>query len=183
MAYSFSSLDTKIKETSEWLRGELVGIRTGQATPVLLDGIKLEVYGSMMPLNQVGSVSIEDAKTLRVSVWDQGNVKAVEKAIIDADLGVSVGSDEKGVRVSFPELTGERREQLKKIVRERLENAKVRLRHARDDTWNDIQKQQKDGAMGEDDKFRAKEDMEKKVKEGSDALLAVVEAKEKEISL
>ena len=130
---------------------------------------------------QVGSLSTEDPRTLRVSVWDQSQVKDVEKAIIAANLGVAVSVDEKGVRVSFPELTSERRTSLIKIAKEKLEQARVTLRKLRDEVWNDIQAKEKLGGMGEDEKFRFKDEMEKLVKEANKMLDEQAEKKEKEI--
>ena len=111
-------IETRGKEIVDWLQNEYAGIRTGQATPALLDSIKVENYGSMMPLNQVGSVGVEDARTLRIAPWDVGSIGAIETAIRDADLGVSVSTDSAGLRVSFPELTSDRRarESVQKIV-------------------------------------------------------------------
>lgn len=179
--YSFEELKKKIGEVEEWLKGEVRGIRTGRAAPALLDSIRVEAYGQQMPLNQVATVTTEDARTLRVSVWDADQVASVEKAITVADLGVSVGSDEKGVRVSFPELTHERREQLVKLVRSKLEEARVSLRKHREHVWNDIQKQEKDGELSEDEKFKAKELMQELIDKGNKALEAIVEAKEAEL--
>jgi len=181
MTYDFSDLKVAVSESEEWLRKEFSGLRTGRATPTLLDGIVVEAYGAKTPLPQIGAVSVEDARTLRISVWDQSLIKDVEKAITNANLGVGVSSDEKGVRVSFPELTSERREQLVKLAKERLEKARVSLRHARDEAWNDIQKKEKDGEIGEDDKFRFKEEMEKIVADGNKKLDDLAEHKEKEI--
>ena len=109
MAYDFSTLDKNIKETDEWLTREFSGIRTGRATPAILDSVKADVYGTRTALIQIGTVSIEDARTLRVIPWDKSLNKAVEKAITEADLGVSVATDDQGLRVLFPELTAERR--------------------------------------------------------------------------
>jgi ribosome recycling factor len=135
-----------------------------------------------MPLQQVGSVTVEDARTLRISAWDQGLIKSVEKAITDANLGVSVSSDDKGVRVSFPELTSERREQLVKLTRAKLEDARVSVRRARDDCWQDIQKKEKDKLMSEDDKFRSKEKMEEVVKKANQTLEGMAQKKEEELN-
>ena len=99
--YDFKALEQALAGTVEHYKNELSGIRTGRAVPALLDGVKIEAYGTPMPLNQVGSVTIEDARSLRVTAWDLGLIKSVEKAITEANLGVSVSSDERGVRVSF----------------------------------------------------------------------------------
>lgn len=181
MNYDFSSLKKKVKETEEWLKKEQSQIRTGRATPALLDNVQVEVYGAKVPILQIGSVSTEDPRTLRVSIWDTSQIKSAEKAIVTANLGVSVAVDEKGIRVSFPELTSERRVSIMKIVKEKLEHARITLRKHRDDTWEDIQKKEKQGGMGEDEKFRFKTEMEKIIQEANKALDEANTKKEKEI--
>lgn len=181
MAYNFQPLKTTFKEIEEWLKREFQGVRTGRATPTLLDSIQVEAYGSRMPLNQVGGVSVEDARTLRISPWDMSQIKAVEKAIVDANLGVGVGSDDKGVRVSFPELTGERRTQLIKIMKEKLEEARVKVRSARGEAISALEKQEKEGEMGKDDLFRLKAEVQKLVDDAGEALDALAKKKEEEI--
>jgi len=181
MNYDFSQLKKKAKDVEEWLKKEQAQIRTGRATPTLLDGVQAEAYGSKMPLNQLGSIGIEDPRTLRITLWDMSQAKDVEKAIVAANLGVGVAVDDKGLRVTFPELTGERRTSLVKIAKEKLESARVSLRKVRDEVWNDIQAKEKEGGMSEDDKFRFKAEMEKIIQEGNKALDTVAEKKEKEI--
>ena len=180
--YDLSTLKRSLAEATDHFKGELATIRTGRAAPALLDAIRVEVYGSSMPLQQVGSISVEDARTLRVSPWDQSQVHTIENAIRDADLGVSLSSDERGVRVAFPELTSERREQLVRVMRQKLEEARTTVRRARDATWQDIQKQEREKLMSEDDKFRAKDLMEKVVQEANAALEQLAKNKEVELS-
>ena len=182
MQYDFTKLKNKIKETEDWMKKEYTAIRTGMASPQLLDGIQVESYGQRMPLNQVGSVSVADAKSLLVTPWDASQVKAVEKAITVADLGVSLKTDEKGVRVFFPELTSERRELLMKLAKEKQEQAKITLRGVRDEVVKDIDAKEKEGGMGEDEKFRFKAEMQKLVDGGNAAMEAVFVKKEKEIT-
>ena len=182
MQYDFTKLKNKIKETEDWMKKEYNAIRTGMASPQLLDGIQVESYGQRMPLNQVGSVSVADAKSLLVTPWDASQVKAVEKAITVADLGVSLKTDEKGVRVFFPELTSERRELLMKLAKEKQEQAKITLRGVRDEVVKDIDAKEKEGGMGEDEKFRFKAEMQKLVDAGNAAMEAVFVKKEKEIT-
>ena len=98
-------LQQKLNETKDWLKNEFSGIRTGQASPGLLDRVKVESYGSTVPLNQVGTVGVEDARTLRISVWDASQIAGVEESIRNANLGVSLVTDSPGLRVIFPELT------------------------------------------------------------------------------
>lgn len=182
MQYDFTKLKNKIKETEDWMKKEYLGIRTGMASPQLLDGIVVESYGQRIPLNQVGSVSIADPKSLLVTPWDASQVKAVEKAITVANLGVSLKTDEKGVRVFFPELTSERREMLIKVAKEKFEHGKVTLRTVRDEIVKDIEAKEKEGGMGEDDRFRFKAEMQKLVDAGNAALEGVFVKKEKEIN-
>ena len=176
-----SNVTDKLKEVQEWLVKEYASIRTGQASPLLLDSIKVESYGSYMPINQVGSVGIEDARTLRISVWDKAAVSAIEKAIRDANLGVSTVADSSGVRVIFPELTSERRAQLMKLAKAKLEDARISVRSVRDDVMKHIDKQLKDGEIGEDDKFTAKEKVQGQVDASNRALEALFTQKEAEL--
>ena len=182
MAYNFSELKKKTNEVKERLLKEYQSVRTGRATPALLDSVRVSSYGATIAINQIAAISVEDAKTLRVSPWDASQVKEIEKAVTDAGLGVPVSSDDKGVRVSFPELTSERRAQLLKVVKDKLEQARISLRVLRDDTWEDIQKREKSKEFGEDEKFRYKEEMEKLVKKGGEAFTELAERKEHEIS-
>ncbi len=172
----------RFAEVVDWLDKEFASIRTGQATPTLLDAIRVESYGSFLPLNQVGSVGVEDARTLRISPWDASHVKAVEKAITDADLGLSVVTDSSGVRVIFPELTGERRQQLIKFAKTKLEDARVSVKAVRDELMKAIDVAEKAGEMSQDDKFAQKEETQKIVDATNRALEARFADKEKEIA-
>jgi ribosome recycling factor len=182
MAYDLSKFDVRVKEIDDWLAREFTGIRTGRATPALLDLVSVDAYGSRMPVNQVGSVSVEDPRTLRVSIWDASLVKEVERGITSADLGVSVVTDSSGLRVIFPTLTSERRVQLLKLAKQKLEDARVSLRGARDEAMKDIDAKEKEGAMSEDDKFGAKEALQKKVDSGNQGLEGHYTQKEREIN-
>ncbi len=182
MAYDFKPFDGRIKEITDHLEKEMAGIRTGRAALAILDDIKVESYGSMMPINQVANISIEDPRTIRVAPWDASLGKDIEQAITQANLGVSTGTDEKGVRIFFPELTGERRTMLLKLAKEKLEEIRAELRRAREEVWSDIQQQEKDGLMSEDEKFRGKDEMQKRVDAANTLFEATLERKEKEIS-
>ncbi len=182
MAYDFTKFENRAKEIDGWLLREFSGIRTGRATPALLDFVHVEAYGAKVPINQVGSVNVEDARTLRISVWDASLVRAVEKGIIDADLGMSVVSDGTGLRVIFPELTGERRIQLLKIAKSKLEEARVSIRAARDEAMKETDALLKNGDLSEDEKFSAKDDLQKRVEAKNSGLQTHFELKEKEIN-
>lgn len=181
MAYDFNSLKNGIEETKDWLSRELSGVRTGRATPALLDGVKPEIYGVRTPIAQVGSVTIEDPKTLRVSLWDASQVKIVEKAIVEANLGISVASDSSGLRVVFPELTSERRVMLQKIVGEKLEQAKVTLRGHRTDALKRLDQVSAEGGIGEDEVKRHKTEIQKMIDGGNNDLEALAEKKKTEL--
>ena len=181
MAYDFSKLKAQVKETEEWLTRELSGVRTGRATPTLLDGVRADAYGNKSPLKEVAAVSVEDARTLRVIPWDKGLLKAIEKAITDADLGVGLSTDDQGLRVSFPELTSERRAQLTKIAGDRAEQARVTLRSHRTDAIKEIEALKKEG-MSEDQAKRDKDQVQKCIDEGNDALSEILKRKEAEIA-
>jgi len=173
----------KLKEATDWLQREFTGIRTGQATPALLDSIKVESYGTFMPIVQIGSVGIEDARTIRVAPWDLGQVSAIERAIREADLGVSVSSDSMGLRVIFPELTSERRSQLVKLAKSKLEDARVTVRAVRDEIMKEIETKRKINEISEDDKFSLKEKIQKAVDNSNHNLELLFTQKEAEISL
>lgn len=172
----------QLAEVVSWLDKEYLSIRTGQATPTLLDGVKVENYGAFMPLNQVASVGTEDARTLRVTPWDNNLVSVIEKAVTEANLGVSVVGDSDGIRVIFPELTGERREQLVKLAKNKLEDARVSVRHVRDDVMKAIDKAQKDGDISEDEKFSRKDDVQESIEETNQKLEQLFMSKEAQIA-
>ena len=181
-SFDFSPLDKSIKETEEWLVRELSSVRTGRATPAILDTIKPEVYGTRTPINQVAAVNIEDARTLRIVPWDKSLTKVIEKAIQDADLGIGVGSDDQGLRISFPELTAERRTMLLKVANEKVEAARITLRGHRADTLKALEAAEKEGGMGKDELARFKDEVQKKIDKGNEALEALGKRKETEVT-
>jgi ribosome recycling factor len=172
----------RLQEAATWLQNEYAGIRSGQASPQLLDGIKVESYGAQVPLNQVGSVNVEDARTLRIGVWDAGAIGDVEKAIQDANLGVSVATDSNGLRVVFPELTAERREQLLKLAKSKLEDARITVRSVRDETIKSVDKEQKEGNISEDERFAHKENIQTEIDAINKELEALFQKKESELA-
>ena len=182
MAYDFSKLTGGIKETEEWLTRELAGVRTGRATPALLDSVKPEIYGARSPISNVASITIEDARTIRIIPWDKTVIKSIEKAISEADLGISAAVDDTGLRVMFPELTAERRTMLAKLAGEKLEHAKVTLRGLRNDTIKELETEEKDGSMSKDELFRYKEELQKLIDAGNMSLETLTKRKQDEIT-
>ena len=144
--------------------------------------MRVESYGTAVALNQVANIAVEDARSIRISPWDSSQIKAIEKAIIAANLGISVSVDDKGVRVTFPELTGEKRTETVKIAKERFEHARITLRKHRDHVIADIEKKEKAKEMDQDDKFRFKAEVEKIIAEANKKFEAAMAKKEKEIT-
>lgn len=182
MPYDFSHFKKQLQEAEEWLGNEYLGVRTGRATPAILDNVSIDVYNARTPLKHVASISIEDAKTIRVAPWDKSLIKQMEKAIMEANLGLSASSDDSGLRVSFPDLTSERRQALVKVTREKLEQARVSVRSERDEVWSEIQAGEREGTIAEDEKFRLKDEMQKFVDAANQKLEAHAARKEEEIS-
>jgi ribosome recycling factor len=181
MAYSFEQLKKSIIDIEEWLKKEFAQIRTGRATPIILDAVKVESYGSQMAIRDVAGVTIEDSRTLRIVPWDMSQVKSIEKGIIDAGLGLSVSVDDKGLRVIFPELTAERRTSLAKIANQKHEEARIRLRMTREEVKSDVEAKMKSGSIGEDEKFRYQTELQKHIDEANKKLDELAEKKEQEI--
>lgn len=181
MAYDFNPFKKQLASSEEWLKKEFQQIRTGQASPAILDNVRVEIYGAPMSIKEVASVTVEGARTLRISPWDKTQTKEIEKAITVSNLGLSVVVDDQGLRVNFPELTGERRQQIARMAKEKLEEAKKQVRSHRDAVVKDLQAKEKDGDMGKDDAFRAKNDAQKLVDETNKKLDEAYERKEKEI--
>ena len=180
--YDFKQLEGKVSAAKEWLAKEYRGLRTGRAAPAILDGVAVSAYGSMVPLKQVANVGVEDARTLRVQPFDAALLKDIERAISAASLGVGTSSDGATVRVSFPELSGERREQLIKLAKGKLEEARTTVRLARDETKKDIETKERNGELTKDDKFRLGEELQKRVDKANEELQKAFESKEKEMS-
>jgi len=181
MNYNFTLFKDEAKKIEEWLSREFASLHTGRATPAVLDKVSVDSYGSKQPISHVASISVSDARSLLISPWDKELAKEIERAILASNLGLSVSSSDDGVRVSFPELTYERREALVKVVGAKLEDARVALRAKREEVWHDIQEKEKNGEMSEDEKFRFKDDLQKLVDEANKKLEEAAERKEKDI--
>lgn len=181
MAYDFNNFKIELKKIEDFLSREYSQLNTGRATPIVLDGIQIDAYGARQPIKNVASISVEDPKTLRVVPWDKTHIKAIEKAVMVANLGLSTVVDDSGMRIIFPQLTGETRQALVKVLKERLEDARIKVRKEREAVWDDIQAKQKEGIMTEDEKFRGKDDIQKLVDETNSNLEKIFEKKEKEV--
>lgn len=176
-----AELSDSIEKAIDFFKGECKSLQTGRAVPSVLDHVYIEQYGSRMQIAHVAMVSLEDQRTLRVAPWEKSVIKDIERAINEADIGVSVSSDDAGLRVHFPALTGETRQRLVKILKDRLEEARVRVRSGREEANRSIEKQAKDGDFGEDDKRRFKEDVQTAVDKANNTLEDLFAQKEREV--
>ena len=181
MAYDFAEFRQVGETTLGWLKNEYASIHTGQAMPSILDRVRVSAYGQAMPINQLATVSIEDPKTLRITPWDKDLAKDIDKAIRESNLGLSVALDAVGLRVSFPGLTSERRTVLSKIAKEKLEEGRIKIRTEREKSISDIDRQEKEGRLSKDDKFRLKNELQKIVDDTNSKLEDLAQKKEREI--
>jgi ribosome recycling factor len=162
-------------------RGKFGSVRTGRASPALLDRIVVDYYGAMTPLKQLATVSAPEARLLTVQPYDKNSVKAIERAILESDIGLTPNNDGNIIRLQVPELTEERRKQLVKVVRGLAEEGKVAIRNIRRDTMHDLRELRDAGEAGSDDEHRAEEALQKLTDEKIKELDALVKSKEDEI--
>lgn len=173
--------DVRMGKSVESLRQELTKIRTGRAHTSLLDHITVEYYGSEVPLSQVSNIGVEDARTLTVSPWEKDMVKAVEKAIMNSDLGLNPATAGTVIRVPLPPLTEERRKDMIRVVRSEAENGKIAIRNIRRDALSDFKELLKEKEIGEDDERRAAEAVQALTDKHVAAVDAVLAEKETEL--
>ncbi len=173
--YNTQEFKKELEKISDWLIKEYSQIHTGRAIPVVLDNIMIESYGNNVPIKNIASISIEDAKTLRIIPWDKENIKLIESSINSSQLGLSVVSDGEGVRAIFPMLTTENRTKLVKLLKERLEEARIRVRKERQIEIDKL----KDKT--EDEVKRAKDEVQKVVDEVNSKLETIFKNKENDL--
>jgi ribosome recycling factor len=153
--------EERMKKAIEATRRELASVRSGKATPALLDTVRVDAYGSQVPLQQVGTVSVPEARLLVVQPWDKGLVKAIMKAIQQSELGLNPTDDGSVIRVPLPTLTEERRRDMAKLVSKFAEEGRVHIRQVRHDALHEIKKQEKDGVLPEDEGKRLEGEAQK----------------------
>jgi len=179
--YDKADIDRRMQGAVDSLKSDLSGLRTGRANVSLLDPVQVDVYGAMMPLNQVATVSAPESRMLSVQVWDKANVIAVEKGIAHAGLGLNPIIDGQTLRLPIPDLTAERRKELAKLAGQYSEKAKIAIRNVRRDGMEALKDDEKKKEISEDDRKRAEEDVQKLTdKYVADADAAAAQ-KEKEI--
>jgi len=171
----------KMEKSAALFAQELSKIRTGRASPALLDGIKVEYYGSSLPLNQVSTISIPEPRLIIIQPWDKAALPEIEKAINKSGIGLNPNNDGNVIRLAIPPLTTERREELIKLTQRLAEEAKVTIRNIRRDANNEIKKEEKDKKISEDDSFKTQERIQKLTDEFIKKIDEILKKKEKEI--
>ena len=171
----------RMGKTITALKDELKRVRTGRASLSLLDGIRVDYYGSLTPLNQMASLSVPESRLINIQPWDVTVIKEIEKAILKSDLGLTPSNDGKIIRISIPPLTEERRKELVKIVRKMCEDHKVAARNMRRDSNELLKSLKKDGDISEDDAFKAQDKVQKITDEHIKLIDNIYKEKEKEI--
>lgn len=177
----YKDIESKMVKAISALKEELVGIRAGRANPAILDKITVDYYGVSTPINQLGSISVPEARVIVIQPWDAKILKDIEKAIQKSDIGINPSNDGKVIRLIFPVLTEERRKELTKQVKKIGENAKIAIRNVRRDALEDFKTQKKNGDITEDDLKVAENDIQKLTDKYIEEVDKLVELKEKEI--
>ena len=179
--HDLNELKRRMHGATQVLKQELGGLRTGRASSSLLDHVQAEAYGTHMPLNQLATVSVPEARLISVQVWDKSMVHAVEKAILSANLGLTPSTEGQVIRLRIPELNEDRRKELVKVAHKYAETARVAVRHVRRDGLDLLKKMEKDGTISEDDQKRMADEVQK----ATDQIIAEIDQslanKEKEI--
>ncbi len=178
---TLAQAETKMKKSVDALRHHLGAIRTGRASPALVEHIHVEYYGSEMPLNQLANVSVPEPRMLVIQPWDQGALKAIEKAIQHSELGINPTNDGRIIRLGIPPLTEQRRRDLTKFVKKEVEESKIALRNLRREAQNDLKKLETDKQISSDELKRAQERLQELTDRYTREMDQVGAAKEAEV--
>ena len=176
-----TDLEDRMDKCIKSLEREYLTIRTGRANPAILDNVKVESYGSFMPINQVATVSCPEPRLIMIQPWDKSNISAIEKAILKSDLSLNPASDGNVIRIQIPELTEERRKELVKVVKTKSEDAKVAIRNVRRDGNDMIKEIEKEKTISEDESKAAQANIQKVTDKYIEKAQKLAENKEKEI--
>jgi len=177
----YHDTEEKMKKSIETVRNELAKLRSGRATTTLLDGVKVDYYGTPTPLNQVGNVAVPEPRLLTIQPWDKSLIHAVEKAILEANLGLNPANDGTLIRIPIPQLNEERRKELVKLGKKYAEEGRIAVRNVRRDANEHIKKAEKEHKISEDDSKHAQEKIQKMTDSYIKKLDEMLVMKEKEI--
>ena len=181
MSTDYTEFESKMKKTASVLTEQYDSVRAGKANPAVLDRVTVDYYGSPTPIQQIASIGSPDPRQLLIQPWDASAVKLIEKAILNSDLGINPQNDGKAIRLTFPQLTEERRKELVKQIKKMGEEAKVALRNNRRDAMDVLKKMKTNKEFSEDDFSACEADVEKAVSSAMGKLEGVISAKEKEL--
>lgn len=176
-----NKIKPEISKIIEHLKTELGSLQVGRATPSLVENIEVECYGGRSPVRQIASISAPEPRMLIVQPWDSSILKDVEKSISQARSGLSVSVDGEIVRINIPSLSEERRKEIISLLSEKLEQARIAVRLRREKVWKEIQDLTREGKIREDDKFRAKDELQKLIDDQNEKIDEMGESKKKEI--
>jgi ribosome recycling factor len=165
----------------DFFKRDISSLRTGRANPIMLDGVQVEAYGVMNPLNGVANITVTDSRSFMITPWDKGVTKAVEKAIVEANLGLGIVNEGDKIRLSIPPLTEENRKELVKKLNERLEKARISLRQVREDIKTSVEGAFEAKEITEDEKFRQEKELDEFVAKRNEELKDLRDKKEKDI--
>lgn len=182
MSSEYKAYTDRMDKTLDALRSQFSSVRAGRANATVIDHIRVDYYGTLTPINQIGTVSTPDPRTLVIQPWDKSVLKDVEKAIQTSDLGINPQNDGKVIRLAFPQLTEERRKELAKQVRKYSEDGKVAIRNIRRDAMEDFKEMKKKSEITEDDQKGMEKDLQKLVDDYIKKIDDMTSAKEKELS-
>jgi len=174
-------LEKKLDEIISALKGDTSGLRTGRASPALVEDLEVEAYGAKQPLKALAAISSPEARQILIQPWDKAVLPAIEKAIQSSPLGLNPVADKETIRLALPQLTEERKKDLVKLLKEKLEQARIRIRQSRDQAMKEIEAEAKAKTISEDEKFRKKQEVEKKIGEGNKEIDVLGTSKENEI--
>jgi ribosome recycling factor len=180
-AYSKDETNRRMSGAVTTLKGEFAGLRTGRASPALLDPVQVEAYGNTVPINQVGTISTPESRLITVQVWDKGLAKAVDKAIRDAGLGLNPQMDGQLLRIPLPELNQERRKELSKLASKYAEAARIAVRNVRRDGMDLLKRLEKDHKISEDEHHSKGEELQKLTDQHIKDIDTALQSKEQEI--
>ncbi len=181
MSTNLKDVEDKMAKCVDATRSEFASIRTGRATPALLDRLHVEAYGNSVPLKQVAGVSVPDSRTIVISAWDKGVVGDIRKAIEKSDLGLTPNVDGQSIRLTIPSLNEERRKDLVKVIKKKAEDGKIAVRNVRHKAHDDLKAEQKNGEITEDDNKRSQDALQKLTDRFTKEIDTLVASKEKEV--
>jgi len=182
MSQILEQFKSEYEKAIEYLENEIATIKTGRATPLLVENIRVESYGAKIPLNQLANIGVPDARCILIEPWDKNNVKEIEKAIVNANVGLNPVNEGDKIRIVISQLTEEDRMALVKILHQKIEKARIAIRVVRDKVKENIIKMEKDKEIAEDDKYRLQKELDEMTSDYNAKVKEIGERKEGEIN-